>query len=96
MALKNIKSKPTVATVAMTTAGEEYSYQLPVGTRSLSIKLRNVGYPLYLAMVTAFTTIYINIPQGDKYEEENIKGGERTLYFKTTVDSQVAEILTFK
>ncbi len=96
MEIRNIKAKPTVSTVAMTTAGTEYSYQLPVGTRMFSIKLRDPGYPLYLAMVTGFTTIYFNIAQGEIHEEDNVKGGPTTLYFKTTADSQICEILTFK
>ena len=91
-----IVAKPTINNTDLTLANTEYSYSLPDGTKSFSIRLRNVGYPLQLAMISGESnTTYVNIPQGGNFLEEDIKSNI-TLYFRTTSGGQVAEILTWK
>ena len=92
-----MESKPTVANVAMTLANTEYSYEIPAGTKRFMIKLRNVGYPLQLCVVSGESnTTYYNIANGKTHEEKEVKGQGTTLYFRTTAASQVAEIISFK
>lgn len=89
-------AKPTINNTTLTLANTEYSYSLPEGTIKFSIRLRNLGYPLQLAMVSGESnTVYVNIPQGEKYALEEIKANI-ILYFRTTAANQVAEILSFK
>ena len=90
-----ILAKPTIKNLAMTTASTEYSYELPVGTRMFRVKLRNVGYPLKMAIDEGESgTTYVTIANGQT-QEEIVKGGGATLYFQTTANSQVAEIISF-
>jgi|TARA_Y100000310_G_scaffold107269_2_gene105739 thiamine pyrophosphokinase len=90
-----IKSRPTIENTAMTTANTEYSYKLQAGTRKFTIKLRDVGYPLKLAMVESGSgTTYVNIVQGQTYTVDDIKV-PLTLYFQSTTGSMVAEIISW-
>ena len=90
-----IKSRPTIANVAITLADTEYSYALPSGTRKFTIKLRNPGYPLKLAMVESGSgTTYVNIAQGKTYTVDDIKV-PLTLYFQSTAGTMVAEIISW-
>ncbi len=97
MEIVGMKSKPTVANVAMTAANTEYSYELPAGTRSFSVKLRNPGYPLQLCVVAGESnTTYVNLAQGETYTVETLKGKGTILYFRTTAANQTCEILIFR
>ena len=91
-----ILAKPIIKNLAMTVAGTEYSYILPVGTKMFRVKLRNVGYPLKMAIDEGESgTTYVTIANGQN-QEEIVKGGGATLYFQTTVNGQVVEILSFQ
>ena len=80
----------------MTSANTEYSYTLPNNTKKFEIKLRNVGYPLKLAIVKGTSgTTYVNIPNGGRHKEEDIRFPNTILYFQTTANSQVAEIISY-
>ena len=92
-----MESKSTIANVDIVLANTEYSYALPTGAKRFKIKLRNPGYPLQLCVVSGESnTTYYNIAQGKTHEEKDIKGTGITLYFRTTVASQVAEVISFK
>lgn len=92
-----MEGKITIANVDITLANTEYSYSLPNGTKRFKIKLRNPGYPLQLCVVSGESnTTYYNLAQGKTHEEKDIKGTNITLYFRTTANSQVAEIISFK
>lgn len=94
--MSQIKSRITIANVAMAVSGTEYNYTLPANTKKFKIKLRNVGYPLKLAIVSGTSgTTYVNIPQGESHEEEDIRFPNTILYFQTTANSQVAEIISY-
>ncbi len=90
-----IKSRPTIKNVSMATANTEYSYALPTGTRKFKIKLRNIGYPLKLAIVSSGSgTTYVNIDQGKSHTEDDIRV-PLTLYFQSPANSMVAEIISW-
>jgi len=91
-----IKSRITIENVDMATANEEYYYALPAKTKKYKIRLRNVGYPLKLAIVEGDSpTTYVNIAQGKSHEEDDVRTPNITLYFQTTANTQVAEIISF-
>ncbi len=90
-----IKSRPTIVNVDITLADTEYSYALPAKTRKFTIKLRDPGYPLKLAVVESGSgTTYVNIPQGGTHTEDDIKV-PLTLYFQSSQGSMTAEILSW-
>ena len=92
-----IVGRPTIANVAMTTGGEEYSYDIPAGTKRFEIKLRALNALMQLGFVEGESaTNYITINYGDRYIEEDVKAGPITLYFQSSSASQVAEIKTWK
>lgn len=91
-----IKSRITVANVSMATKNTEYSYTLPAKTKKFKIKLRNIGYPLKLAIVEGESgTTYVNIPNGGSHGQEDIRFPNIILYFQTTANTQVAEIISY-
>ena len=90
-----IKARPTIVNVDITLANTEYSYTLPAKTRKFTIKLRDPGYPLKLAIVESGSgTTYVNIPQGGTHMEDDIKV-PLTLYFQSITGSMVAEIISW-
>lgn len=90
-----MKARPTVANVSMTTANTEYSYELPQHTKEFFIKLRNLGYPLQLAVVEGDSnTTYYNIANSKTLRDE-VRASKVTLYFRSTTNSMVAEILSW-
>ena len=94
--MDRINSRPTIGNVAMAMANTEYSYDLPVGTSRFIIKLRNPGYVLKVCWVSEVSgTIYKNVMQGGSYEESDLREGSNVLYFQTTADDQVVEIISW-
>lgn len=92
-----MESKVTIANVDMALANTEYSYALPAGARRFKIKLRNIGYPMQLCVVSGGSgTTYYNIAQSKTHEEKDIKGTGIILYFRTTANNQTAEIIAFR
>ena len=95
--MSQIVGRPTIANTAMTTANEEYSYDIPAGTKRFEIKLRAINAYFKLAFVSgASGTTYITIPYGATYVEIDVKAGPITLYFQSPTATQVAEIKTWK
>ncbi len=91
-----IKAKPSIENVSMPVANTEYSYDIPTGTRKFSVKLRDLGYELKICFVSGESDeTYITLSAGKTYTENEIKGSG-TLYFMTTANNQVAEILLYK
>ena len=91
-----IKSRITIANVDIANANTEYSYELPANTKKFKVKLRNVGYPLKLAIVEGDSgTTYVNIAQGKSHEQKDIRISNTILYFQTTAGSQVVEIISW-
>ena len=91
-----IIARPTVANVDITLADTEYEYALPVGTTRFSGKLRNLGIPLKICMVSGGSgTIYKNLAQGETWSEKDIKGSPNVLYFQSATATQVVEVLSW-
>lgn len=91
-----MNARPTIQNVEMTDANTEYSYSLPDGTRRFTIKLRDQGQAFQVAFVDGESgTTYMNVPAGKSYSEVDIKSNA-TIYFRSTVAAQVAEILSWK
>ena len=90
-----MKAHPVIVNITLTLADTEYSYELPVGTQKFSIKARG-GSDLHVCLVTGFTQYYITLTSGRTYTENNIKGYGNTLYFKSTIAGEVAEIIIWK
>lgn len=89
------KAKPTIANVSMASANTEYEYTLPAGTREFWLKLRTVGYPMQVAMVSGDSnTTYLTVTSGKIHKETDIKPST-TLYFRSTQASMIAEIISF-
>ncbi len=92
-----IKAKPTVATVSLTTANTEGSYELPQGTQEFWVKLRDVGYNLKVAMVEGDSgTTYFTVRSGETHKEQNVKTSKLTLFFQSPQANMTAEILSYK
>lgn len=89
------KAKPTLANVSMPSANTEYEYALPAGTREFWLKLRTVGYPMQVAMVSGESnTTYFTVTSGKIHKETDLKPAA-TLYFRSTQANMVAEIISF-
>jgi hypothetical protein len=87
-------AKPTVATVTMTSANTEYSYDIPAGTRKVRIKLRALNA---LLRFYGFSTggSFTTIPYGESLDVD-VKAGGATLYVQSPSASQTLEVLTWK
>jgi len=94
--MNKIIARPTIANVVITDADTEYSYTLPAGTTRFVIKLRSFGIPLKICFVSGGSgTTYKNLPSGQSYREDNIKGSPNILYFQAATGTQVAEIISW-
>ena len=94
--MERIIARPTVANVEITLANTEYSCTLPAGTTRFIFKLRNPGVPAKICFVSgASGTIYMNLANGQSYEEKDIKKGDNKLFFQAPSASQIAEIISW-
>jgi len=89
---------PTIANTAMTTANTEYSYTLPNFTTQFSIKLRDQGWPLKIAVVSGESgTTYITVPPGGTWSQDLKAAVTSTiLYFQCEEGSMTAEIISWQ
>jgi hypothetical protein len=86
---------PTVANVAMTTAGTEYSYSLPSGTKKFLIKLRGGSEFKVAYSATTSGTIYISVAKYNWYGESDMDLSGLTIYFQSPTASETAEIISW-
>lgn len=92
-----MRAKPTVANVALTSGGTEYSYAFPDGTKGFEIKARALNALLRIAFVSGGTdTTYATINYGDIFKMEGAKMTGVTVYLQSNQDSDVAEITSWK
>ena len=97
MEITRVKAKATVANVTMTSANTEYSYELPNGTTEFWVKLRTIGFPLKVAMVSGESgTTYFTVQSGKIHKETDVKSSKVNLYFQSAQANMVAEITSFK
>ena len=96
----NAGAKPSIYNVSMTTASTEYSKILPHNCKAFSIKLRNPGFDLKVNVgetASLSGTTYLTVPSGSSFGQEGLNTNNVTyLYFQTTTNSQVAEIITWE
>jgi hypothetical protein len=88
-------ANPTVANVAMASAGTEYSYALPASTKKFYIKLRDASATMQLAFSAGTSgTTYVTVHRGNWFGEEGLTTSV-TLYFQSDVAAQTAEIVSW-
>jgi len=88
-----ITSRPTIANVAMTTGGTEYSYAIPSNVKRIKFKLRALNALLkYTFVATESNTTYITVPYGESEIINDARLGGRTIYFQSPTSTQVLEI----
>jgi len=89
-------TSPVLANISVPTAGVEVTYTLPDDTRRYLIQVRGGTSGLQLAYISgASGTTYLTIPPGVFLSEDEITVSPLTLYFQTTVNSQIVEILSW-
>ena len=86
---------PVIYNVTMTVAGTEYSQALPANVKKFSVKCRT-NVPVQLCFVAAGSdTLFITIPPGQTYWEDNLYRAALTLYFDCETAAQVLEIVAW-
>ena len=94
------KRKPFNATLTLTTADTEYSYQIPEGTVSFQLKSRG-NRRIKCAFVAGDIALleYFSVGEGAQYSEENLylEGVARvSIYAQCAVAGEVLEICGWK
>lgn len=84
--------------LTLTDADTEYSQQFNSGLRSFTVKARQAGAAVKLALVSGSSgTNYITIPAGSSYELSPAVTSKRddvfTLYFQSPVAGTILEII---
>lgn len=91
-----IVGTPSLFNVTCPTAGVEYSQLMPNGTTQLQLRARNSTAKLQLAWVPGTTgTNYLTLTPGNIYILENVKLTTKTVYFRSTKDDTIVEILSW-
>lgn len=90
----------TIANVAITNSGTEYSYTFPANTVSWTFKLRAAGATLYYAFnannTPANGSTYMTLLPGlAARSQDNLEWSGKTIYFESDTSSQVVEIEIF-
>lgn len=86
---------PTIFNVAAANKGVEYSQLLPDNTAQFILKARN-GAKLQLSYVSGQTgTNYLTLTPGNIYTVESVKLTGKTIYFQSSKDDTVVEIVTW-
>lgn len=89
-----IIATPTLATVTLTTANQEYSYSIPAGSKRFKVQNRETG--LVKIYYSTGASDYWTMWPGNCYEIEGLaKEITTTLYFKSPKASQILEIETW-
>jgi hypothetical protein len=89
----DLPTTPGIANIETLLANTEYSYQLPIGTRSFLIKARNGKMRLSFTSGGTNTT-YLTIDAGCNYVVDNIKTSS-IIYFQSTKSNNIIEINTW-
>lgn len=89
-------STPTIVNINIPNANTEQSYIILAGTKRISAKLRGVA-ELKIAYNSGTSgSTYLTIPPGTEYlEDKFILTSNITLYFQTTKNNQVLEVITW-
>lgn len=88
-------ANPTITNVDMLVGGTEYSYVLPTGTKKFQIRTRG-GSKLQVAYIPGDTaTTYITVPRFCFYSESELSTTSLTVYFVSTENNEIAEIVSW-
>jgi hypothetical protein len=88
-----LATNPTIYNLSMPTANNEYSQVLNNSTKRLMIRMRTKG-KCRVAFVSGDTAIlYFTIEAGAVYSDDNLDLSTTTVYLRSDVGSQIAEIL---
>ena len=91
---------PTLANVLLTTANQEYEYQLPRACKRFRVKTRD-GTAFRLAFekdkvgTAAPSNPYYTVPTNGEYDSKNIRVTELHLYLACGVGGKVAEVISW-
>ena len=92
--LSNVDT-PTIFNVTMATKGTEYSQLLPDNTARFILRARN-NAKLQLSYISGQTdSNYLTIIPGNIYTVEAVKLTGKTIYFQSTKDNTIVEIVTW-
>lgn len=87
---------PTIFNVICPLAGSEYSQLLPNNTAQVLLKSRNSQAKLQLSWkVGESLTNFLTISPGNIYMLENVKLSSKTIYFNSSKDNTIVEIITW-
>lgn len=86
---------PIIYNVVAATAGTEYS-QAVTEAKKMTIQVRDPSTDLQLAFVSGDTgTTFIKVPRGCTFSQEGLNFNG-TIYFQTSKDAKVVEILIWQ
>jgi len=88
-------STPTIYNVNAVTAGVEYSQVLPSGTTQFSIKARNNAKLQISYQAGQTNTVFLTITPGTIYSVASVKLVGKTLYFMSTKDDTIVEMIVW-
>jgi len=90
-----IVGTPSMFNIICLTSGTEYSQLLPNNTTQLQLRARNSA-KLQLAWIPGTTaTNFLTLIPGNIYTLENVKLTSKTVYFTSTKDDTIVEILSW-
>lgn len=87
---------PTIFNVACATTGVEYSQIIPNNTAQMTLKSRNSQAKLQLAWIAGDTSsVFSTLSPGNIYVLENVKLVSKVVYFNSSKDNTIVEIVTW-
>ncbi len=87
-----------ISNITATTADTEFSLALPDNTKQFSIKIRGRSGKLRLSVVSGQageSGVHTEIPQGGWLSPGNLNLTDVILYFETSADNKIVEIITY-
>jgi hypothetical protein len=88
-------ANPTIFNINATLSDTEYSQALPNGTTQFSIKARNNAKLQISYTLGQTNTSFLTITPGNIYVVKSVKLTNKTLYFRSTKNDTVVEIVTW-
>lgn len=84
---------PTISNFTATLADTEYSFALPANCKGFTIRSRKIAR-INFGYASGVNALYFSIPLGGFYTDNNFYSSQ-TIYFSSSVASNVLEIITF-
>lgn len=87
---------PNIQNISIPTAGVEQSAIIPASSKRFSIRLRDLSVIQVSYVSGQSGSNFIKVPTGNEYVEQNLAlTGPLTIYFQTTTNSQVLELVSW-